>query len=441
MKKRISFLLAVIMVLAVMIPAIPVSAEPVTSTTNTWNSADTNPKISTVADYNAFLEYVYGSDGVDMSGRTVTLEADLVFNDDYKDADWYSDGDVTAAYTSESWKWFKGVFDGQGHTVYGLYLEGGFRSDMALGFIPCLIGDTSAVKNLTIDTFYVKGTGTSTSSDNSLHVGVGAVVGVTKSGTIENCIVKNGTVTADASAQKAKVGSVVGIINTGSNGVVYKVKNCYSDNVTLSGPYYNGAAVGYLYVEKESMTLDFEGSVFSTNGETPAIGAVTYSGPMPFAVTAGTGKSNTALGTSTGGASTVPGKTSAICTQLADWGIVKQLNEKFVGIQTMNETATDADIRFVGLVKDYENLSNLGFEVTANGITKPLNVTKVYSSILAGDKTLPAPEGYKYYTFVLKNVPNATEIKISTTSTDNASETDVGYQFTCTYTYTAPSAS
>ena len=59
MKKRISFLLAAVLLLATLIPALPVLADGEEAVANTFNVNDTNPTISTAADYMAFFEAAF----------------------------------------------------------------------------------------------------------------------------------------------------------------------------------------------------------------------------------------------------------------------------------------------------------------------------------------------------------------------------------------------
>ncbi len=70
---------------------------------------------------------------------------------------------------------FKGVLDGNGHTIRNLYTA---TDDEAVGFIPVLEGGT--VKNLRILGGYTGGTGS-----------VGVIVGSNNGGTIENCVVED----------------------------------------------------------------------------------------------------------------------------------------------------------------------------------------------------------------------------------------------------------
>ena len=65
MKKRISFLLAAVLILAVLLPALPVLAEG----ENTFKADDANPTISTAADYINFFKAVF-KDKNNFAGKT-----------------------------------------------------------------------------------------------------------------------------------------------------------------------------------------------------------------------------------------------------------------------------------------------------------------------------------------------------------------------------------
>lgn len=100
MKKRaLSLLLATVMILSTLV-IIPVTAE-----TNTFNANDATPKITTLADLNAFDEAV--EDGNTFAGTTIQLAADIELTSDFKGIGTNDGGK----------KGFGGIFDGQGHTI------------------------------------------------------------------------------------------------------------------------------------------------------------------------------------------------------------------------------------------------------------------------------------------------------------------------------------
>ena len=112
---------------------------------------------------------------------------------------------------------YEGTFNGDGHTISGLYIAGDDDAQGLFGYV------SGTVQNLTVD-------GT---VSGDWHVG--GVVGYNSSGTVTNCAF-SGTVTGSYS-----VGGVVGE-NSGSNGSVEKCHN--TGSVNGSG-YYVGGVVGW----------------------------------------------------------------------------------------------------------------------------------------------------------------------------------------------------
>ena len=141
MKKRISFLLAAVLILAVLLPALPVLADG----ENTFKADDANPTISTVADYLAFFKAVF-NDKQDFAGKTVTMLKDITLNDTTA-ADWYTTASVKLT-GSDVWKWFSGTFDGGNHTLKGAIPSGTFRGDAPFGIFPYANG--AVIKNLEV---------------------------------------------------------------------------------------------------------------------------------------------------------------------------------------------------------------------------------------------------------------------------------------------------
>lgn len=130
---------------------------------------------------------------------------------------------------------FKGVFDGQGHTISGMYvnIESGSTEDQAglFGALTSTSGDnyTPAVRNLSVVNSYVK---TSTARKAGLVVGQVYTAQMDVTISLENLRVE-GIVVADQTKQTAKadldVGGVCGVatINNASSSLV--VRNVYAD--------------------------------------------------------------------------------------------------------------------------------------------------------------------------------------------------------------------
>ncbi|MDR1891422.1 MAG: hypothetical protein LBQ48_00175 [Oscillospiraceae bacterium] len=158
------------------------------------------------------------------TGKTVKLDADITVNSGSADA-WGSN--------PPSLKWypigkFSGIFDGQGHTISGLYVNGNDR--MSGFFSETTVGST--VKNLRLENSYF-------SCDTVGDALLGSIAG-RGNGTFDT-IYSNAIVTSPGNV----VGGLIGQVNTEEN---HKVTNCWFDGrVALTGAgRYGGGIVGNL---------------------------------------------------------------------------------------------------------------------------------------------------------------------------------------------------
>lgn len=186
------------------------------------------------------------------------------------------DGDVVMAMTDNSWYTyggsFKGVFDGMGHTITGIYqntwamkgdYDGHYYND-AMGLFGYINGGT--VKNLTIDNFYSEGEFTPTgcvtayaggsatfeniaitnSHPQTYNTGVAGIVGW-DNGNSSNFTFKNITVD-DTNTMSALWGSwdvaASGILGCLKNGSIADFENC---NVAATIDVYNDVCGNYQY--------------------------------------------------------------------------------------------------------------------------------------------------------------------------------------------------
>lgn len=206
MKKRISFLMVAVLLLATVIPAFPVLAADGETVANTFNANDANPKISTAADYIAFFNAVY-NEKKDFACKTITMVNDITLND-ITAANWYTKEDaVKLKATNDDWAWFKGTFDGGNHTLKGAIPEGKFRSDIPLGLFPYALQAT--IKNLVVDGFYVCSPNTTVDPQWG-NAGIGGLIGHAKVAvTIDNVTMRNGIVTC-VERGKGGIGALIG---------------------------------------------------------------------------------------------------------------------------------------------------------------------------------------------------------------------------------------
>lgn len=472
MRKRISFLLVAVLLLATLIPALPIFAADETTggetdTGNTFDADDANPKISTAADYRAFFEYVFVKKN-DLNGKTVTLLNDITFNDT-TNPDWYKqETAVKLNYTASDWLWFRGTFDGGNHTLKGVIVEGSIR-DGQLGLFPVAINAT--IKNLNVDGFYVCGTNTS-NDPLFARAGIGGLVGCAKENlTIDHVTMKNGIVTAAENA-KGALSAFIGVYATENVGATaLSITNCtVEDSVEVlkgtSSCSYTGGLIGYVEtngtakaskINLSETKIQPKESV-GENATLKAFGKFRYKGGNPtidYQKWSLIGADcERILPMQSQGVSLITETFPSASITFADYtdrwnqaildvgsygdckGVIK-----FVGTQPAIDGSND--IRFVGMIEridDLERITTLGFEITVGDKTvgtDRIKCTKLYESIKENGVDKPAPEGYYYFTFVVTDVADGTAftVKACTTMDETDYTTSAGI-----YTY-SPTAS
>lgn len=303
MKKILSALLTASMLLAsLVVCALPASADSaaVTPATDTFNASDDNPTISTAADYIAFFNAAFNQ-MTTFEGKTVTMLNDITLNDTTA-ADWYTKSDVVkleGAKTNSQGVWFKGTFDGNGHTLKGAYVSGGadnwFREwDCPVGLFPNIMDGT--IKNLTVDGFYILSDNNKAADATWGQGGTGALVGHLKNSsgkdvTIDNVTMKNGTV-AGTDRANGGLSAFIGCWDGGSasadgngfNNGGLKITNCTVENTvklsTNSTTVAKGGLFGYIKNHHGFNTayLDLSASKIVPDGSTAASDALQIAG-------------------------------------------------------------------------------------------------------------------------------------------------------------------
>ena len=211
MKKFLAMLLMLSMFLAMLV--MPAAAED--EITDTFDPYAENPTISTANDYINFFNEVYTSKTI-FEGKTITLLHDIVLNDTTA-TDWYLKEDAVKLVppTIDKWSNFKGTVDGNGHTIKGIIVSGSeYRNDMNSGIFP-YVSDGAAIKNLTIDGFYVYSTNT-TKLPVFGRAGIGGLIGgAFGTLTIDNVTLRNGVIAAvdgGEGAMGALIGNYYGVL-------------------------------------------------------------------------------------------------------------------------------------------------------------------------------------------------------------------------------------
>lgn len=243
MKKRFLALLLVLTMVFSLMPAalaadtVDVSALP-EYTADADTSADAAYKISTEEGLRAFAAAVKADDGkgtYNLSGVSFYLANDIALTDT-----WTPVGSA-ASYPGD---FFAGTFDGCGHTISGLNVQGQ--------------GLFAAINQATIRNLNVSGTVSSTVNY------VGGIVGKVQAGTIENCSFSG---SVSSSKKSAYVGGIAG--------------GLYSANVTISGcantaDVTGGYAGGILGYWKTAATIQNCYNTGSITGSVKAAGIVAH---------------------------------------------------------------------------------------------------------------------------------------------------------------------
>ncbi len=177
-------------------------------------------EISTAAELKAFADAV-NKENKTFDKNTIKLTADI----DLNNLDWEPIGQTGKTQ-------FKGVFDGQGHTIYNLNVDSTTEhgANYASGLFGWLEQGSPSVKNLTINGAKVKG-----------HHYVAVIAGYAY-GTIEDCHVLNATISntnVNENANGDKTGAIVGYLGEDA-----KIKNCTATNVKIDSGRDAGQIVG-----------------------------------------------------------------------------------------------------------------------------------------------------------------------------------------------------
>ena len=211
-----------------------------TADTSWYNETSTEFEISTAEQLAGLAELV--NNGTDFSGKTILLTADIVLNDTSDWENWENSApNNTWTPIGNSSNKFSDTFDGQGHTVSGVYINSENKYQGLFGH------NEGTIKNIGVTESYIKG-----------EYSVGGVCGLnnTLRGTISNCY------NSGAISGNEEVGGVCGGNYSGST-----ISNCYNsrsingtgeytiaggvcgeNNGTISNSYNSGTVIGNCYV-------------------------------------------------------------------------------------------------------------------------------------------------------------------------------------------------
>lgn len=156
LKKALAFILTFAMLLSAVITA---AAVPATAASGVWDgtiadsyAGGTGTRTDPFLISNGSQLAKMVNDGNDTAGKFYKLTGDIYLNNtsdsawkDNNPREWYT-------YASNGSKYFQGSFDGDGHTVSGIYYKG---SERIVGLIPAAKGSVT-VKNLHVADSYIE---------------------------------------------------------------------------------------------------------------------------------------------------------------------------------------------------------------------------------------------------------------------------------------------
>ena len=237
-----------------------------------WYTGDKKEYVLTTAEQFAGFFHIRqnGKGDITFEGVTIKLARDLIFNEGT--AEEFLKGKPIELEALNSKYLFKGTFDGQGHTIQGIYMQ--CTSAGVKGLFGGM-GDNAVIKNLTLKNCYAgsaSGSGKNTlgilvsrivgknvlfsnvkidgfymKENTQSFYGIGALTGRVDAGmslTIENCEVIGGKF--DFGTLGSKIGGLVGLVQSDAS---LKIVNSKATNVEMNGTNECGGLVGFTFAD------------------------------------------------------------------------------------------------------------------------------------------------------------------------------------------------
>lgn len=225
----------------------------------TYPTVDEDSKtvdIDQPSDLAGLADMVNGENGQEQNsfdGFTIVLGSDF----DMNNKEFPMIGSATRSGTTVTGNVFRGIFDGQGHTIKNLKITGTGANDEPVGFFAHVDGASSVVKNVTFSNISV-------SSDVSEQVGI---VGILTGG----ATVSNVKVTSGSFSGKEGVGAIVGRMML--NGTVTE---CINYAPVTSASTNAGGIIGAAYYTSEgsSMVVSNCTNYGTVTGASQAVGGI-----------------------------------------------------------------------------------------------------------------------------------------------------------------------
>lgn len=238
MKKRIASAVMALILCLTLLPTAALAAESPTGITGD-GTEDSPYQISTAEQFYAFAQW-YNENAENLLENNTNTYAELTSNIDLNPNFIFTKDGCTGEGTPQEWKPiglissnfssqlpYLGEFDGNGHTISGLYINESSTTEMAGGLFGYLAG---YIHDVNLENSYI----------NSKSACTGSFAGILE-GKIENCTAK-ATVYSDANANELNgTGGIVGNLN----GTTSEVLGCtFSGHVEAKSNPYMGGIVG-----------------------------------------------------------------------------------------------------------------------------------------------------------------------------------------------------
>ncbi len=246
---------------------LPPVVDTVTETTAWYDENKTEFVLSTLGEFKGFVTL---SQTNTFEGKTIKLATDIVWNEG--DASQWGTTPPANVWTpiGDGSNGFQGVFDGQGHTISGLYAKnGGYAA-----FVARLYGATSAVKNIRVVNSYFESDGTADAFHNAASIVGRANNGFTVSG-----------IYTDAYFKGVKAVGIVGFCDSGAS----TITNCWFDGtIDVTGATNVGGIIAN-YANNLTATITnclFTGTMVGTASGSSYVGGLVGIGPWSTAIKA-----------------------------------------------------------------------------------------------------------------------------------------------------------
>ncbi|MBE6553770.1 MAG: hypothetical protein E7666_05445 [Ruminococcaceae bacterium] len=384
-----------------------------------WNTTDKTFDISSEAQLLALVEMSqrhgaspFATDlGIttkpNFKDYTFNLTEDLTFNEG---TTFNADGTWSGKAPVNGWgviNDFYGTFNGNGHTISGLYLPDGLRLSEDIRYVG-LFGRVCGLTkvydlNLTNGFLSVDPDVPQRTSD-----------GNPKTSTSENTQYHNGSTGKDAAgtiASNQSAGSIAAVLHTGAAGGTFTLHNVTSD-LHIRGTEFAGGIIGSTY-STNAITLDLNNVIFAGT----VAGVRVDGGSTPTGSYAGRDYWSTYVsGTITDFYGTEGYKVAGSHNAAVKY--------QYTSAPEIQQTPVENGLFTARIIYGVNSLEwkNVGFKVTASYAHKQDNVKNyttetVYNSVKAGNDTYTAPyNGMNYlYGLIISNIPTNNIAKITVT--------------------------